>query len=219
MIKKIRSEDLQVGMFIHDFNTPWVNHPFLTGQRKLQKPRELDVIREHGVVEVYIDTAKGADSPLAVAPHASASRDPTVPHPLVQDTPDIAGPAGPQVVASKADAVPFDEELRKAIEVYDKAKETVKAIYTEVRLGKALNGERARETVGNMIDSVFRNRDALLSLARLKSYDDYTFQHSLNVAVLSLNLGSHLGKIVRIRPDGTVPADNPFRNQKNVLAE
>ena len=33
------------------------------------------------------------------------------------------------------------------------------------------------------------------------------------------DLGSHLGKIVRIRPDGTVPADNPFRNQKNVLAE
>jgi glucose/arabinose dehydrogenase len=33
------------------------------------------------------------------------------------------------------------------------------------------------------------------------------------------DLGSHLGKIVRIRPDGTVPEDNPFRNRKTVAAE
>jgi len=193
MIKKIHSDDLQLGMFIHDFNTPWVNHPFLTGRRKLQSPSELDIIREHGIVEVYIDTAKGADSPLAAAPQPNDTGAPRAPHSLVQDTPDIAGPAGPRVVESKPDAVPFDEELRKAIEVYDNARKTVQGIYTDVRLGKALNGERARESVGSMIDSVFRNRDALLSLARLKSYDNYTFQHSLNVAVLSLNLGMHLG--------------------------
>lgn len=33
------------------------------------------------------------------------------------------------------------------------------------------------------------------------------------------DLGSHLGKIVRIRPDGTVPEDNPFRNRKDVAVE
>jgi glucose/arabinose dehydrogenase len=33
------------------------------------------------------------------------------------------------------------------------------------------------------------------------------------------NLGSHLGKIVRIQPDGKVPGDNPFRNREKALAE
>lgn len=33
------------------------------------------------------------------------------------------------------------------------------------------------------------------------------------------NLRSHLGKIVRIQPDGSVPADNPFRSRDDVLAE
>ncbi|MEP7212836.1 MAG: PQQ-dependent sugar dehydrogenase [Acidobacteriota bacterium] len=32
-------------------------------------------------------------------------------------------------------------------------------------------------------------------------------------------LGSHLGKIIRINPDGTVPADNPFVKQQGALPE
>ena len=45
----------------------------------------------------------------------------------------------------------------------------------------------------HLVDSIFRNHDALASLSRLKSFDDYTFQHSLNVSVLALTLGRHLG--------------------------
>ncbi|MFT0862272.1 PQQ-dependent sugar dehydrogenase [Ancylobacter sp. G4_0304] len=33
------------------------------------------------------------------------------------------------------------------------------------------------------------------------------------------NLGNHLGKLVRILPDGSVPADNPFRERKGARAE
>jgi glucose/arabinose dehydrogenase len=33
------------------------------------------------------------------------------------------------------------------------------------------------------------------------------------------NLGNHLGKIVRIRPDGSVPPDNPFVDRKGALPE
>jgi aldose sugar dehydrogenase len=33
------------------------------------------------------------------------------------------------------------------------------------------------------------------------------------------NLGNHLGKIVRIRPDGSVPPDNPFINRRGALPE
>jgi glucose/arabinose dehydrogenase len=33
------------------------------------------------------------------------------------------------------------------------------------------------------------------------------------------DLGSHLGKIVRVNPDGSVPEDNPFANQEGALPE
>jgi glucose/arabinose dehydrogenase len=33
------------------------------------------------------------------------------------------------------------------------------------------------------------------------------------------NLGNHLGKVIRIRPDGSVPPDNPFVNRQGALPE
>ena len=33
------------------------------------------------------------------------------------------------------------------------------------------------------------------------------------------NLGSHLGKVIRIRPDGSAPPDNPFVGRTDALAE
>ena len=56
-----------------------------------------------------------------------------------------------------------------------------------------MDGESTRATVIKIVGSVFRNRDALLTLARLKSYDEYALYHSLNIAVLTLHLGASLG--------------------------
>jgi putative nucleotidyltransferase with HDIG domain len=47
--------------------------------------------------------------------------------------------------------------------------------------------------VGSMVDSVFRNRDAMGWLARMKSTDDYLYNHSLATSVWALAFGRHLG--------------------------
>ena len=135
MIKKILSKDLQVGMFVQDFNTPWVDHPFLSGPKTIDTAGDLDLVLEHGAAEVTIDTDRGIDSPRAFLPEESGSQDGALRHSLVRDTDQIVGPSGPQVVESAADVVPFDEELRKAVEVYTQAKQTVKDIYRDARLG------------------------------------------------------------------------------------
>ncbi|WP_461395771.1 DUF3391 domain-containing protein, partial [Deferrisoma sp.] len=67
MIKKIAVEDLEVGMFVEDFNVPWMDHPFLSNKKKIRSAKEIDLIREHGIREVYINTAKGKDSSRAVS--------------------------------------------------------------------------------------------------------------------------------------------------------
>jgi putative nucleotidyltransferase with HDIG domain len=38
--------------------------------------------------------------------------------------------------------------------------------------------------VEKMVDSIFRQQDALIPLARLKTHDEYTFQHSVSVCAL-----------------------------------
>lgn len=89
--------------------------------------------------------------------------------------------------------VSFSEEIRRAQEVKDEAGDVVRDFMEDARTGKGVETGKAKEVVGNMIESVFRNQDALLSLARLKNYDNYTFGHCVNVCILSLALGRYLG--------------------------
>lgn len=43
-----------------------------------------------------------------------------------------------------------------------------------------------------MVDNIFENRDILINLVDIKSYDNYTYQHCVNVAILSTVLGIEL---------------------------
>jgi putative nucleotidyltransferase with HDIG domain len=195
MIKKIRIEHLDVGMYVADFNTPWFNHPFLSGRKKIRNARDIKAILEHGIYELYIDTAKGRDSSRAV-PIAEAGK------PLLEDAePGPDGSVGPLQVTVTTDSTTgppedgssFRAELRKAREIYQEAETTVRCLFDGVRLGRGVDGEKARRTVDEMVGSIFRNRDALVSLVRIKNFDHYTLHHCLNVAVLSLVLGAQLG--------------------------
>lgn len=52
--------------------------------------------------------------------------------------------------------------------------------------------QRIDTIVDALIESLFSEDDALVNINDLKSYDDYTYHHSLSVAVLSLAIGQHL---------------------------
>ncbi len=90
------------------------------------------------------------------------------------------------------DTVEFVEEVKRAEVIKEEAGEVVKDFLNDARSGKGIDGDRTQEVVSNMVNSVFRNRDAMMSLARLKDYDNYTFGHSVNVCILTLALGRHM---------------------------
>ncbi len=89
--------------------------------------------------------------------------------------------------------VPFEEELPAAKQVYQAAKTIVQNAMQDVRLGRALNVDAVQTVITDMTESVFRNPDALPSLSRLKRFDEYTFYHSVNTALLAMSLGRSLG--------------------------
>lgn len=49
-----------------------------------------------------------------------------------------------------------------------------------------------KAVVRGLVDNVLHNRGAMLELAGLRDYDEYTFYHSVNVAILSIALGAHI---------------------------
>ena len=60
-LKKIKIEDLEVGMLIVDMDRSWFKHPFLSGKKLITSEKQIEKLREYGVREVYIDPEKGQD--------------------------------------------------------------------------------------------------------------------------------------------------------------
>jgi putative nucleotidyltransferase with HDIG domain len=92
------------------------------------------------------------------------------------------------------DLVPtsFEQELAVAKAGYRQTKQIVQQAMTEAKMGRAFNSEAVVTAVDSLVGSVLRNPDALTSLARLKSFDEYTYYHSVNTCVLALAVGRNL---------------------------
>jgi HD-GYP domain-containing protein (c-di-GMP phosphodiesterase class II) len=81
---------------------------------------------------------------------------------------------------------------RQAQEVYSGALAIVANVFHEIRLGRVPKAAEARKLVTRIGDLILRDRDVLLGLTMLKNYDDYTYNHSVNVCILCLALGERL---------------------------
>lgn len=180
MIKKIGIEQLQAGMYIHDLNCDWMDHGFFRNRFLLKAETDLARIRDLGIRELYIDTDKGLD--VELAPTASE-----VEEELEQNLVQVA-----KVVAGEEGAVPLDDERPTAKRIHNEAIGVVSSLLEDTRLGQQIELEHVNPLVSEMVGSIFRNRDALLGLTRIRRVGRYTFEHSVNVAVLMISFARTL---------------------------
>src|SRR5574343_530267 len=177
MLKKIPAHQLTLGMHLQAFCGAWLDHPFWRTKFVLSDPNDLILIRESSITEVWIDISKGVD----VAP-GEKTDEPVV---TAEEIPEPA-----PVVQEKSS---FNDEVKRAAKICAKGKEAVVSMFQEARMGKAIEAEAAAPLVEEISNSVMRNPGALISLARLKTADDYTFMHSVAVCALMIALARQLG--------------------------
>lgn len=86
------------------------------------------------------------------------------------------------------------EENDQAIanEIYENAVSVVVSVLRDVRAGRIPSGAESERVVKDISSMLSRNRDAMLALTLIKNFDEYTYNHSVNVAVLSLALADAL---------------------------
>ncbi|KAF0208688.1 MAG: HD-GYP domain-containing protein [Actinomycetota bacterium] len=93
-------------------------------------------------------------------------------------------------------AVKEAEERQNKLEArqdYDKGVTIMRDVETQVKLGKVFEVGPLQNLVGNLLDNLFKDPAAVLGLTAIRSHDDYTLNHSINVCILSLSLGATLG--------------------------
>jgi len=78
-------------------------------------------------------------------------------------------------------------------EVRIEAKEIIKETMNSLYYYESANIEKVIKIVSQIIDELIKNKDISLNLNNLRSLDDYTFEHSVNVCILSLLIGINMG--------------------------
>lgn len=71
----------------------------------------------------------------------------------------------------------------------------LKKLYLQAASGRssaALQGELSNK-IENIVDELLENKNVMVNMVDLKSFDNYTYAHSVNVAVLSVIIGITLG--------------------------
>lgn len=97
------------------------------------------------------------------------------------------------VIAEMASAAPTQEERQKiqAVAIKEKSKTIVKDLLEDPRSGE--NIKKGMAVVSDLTECILGNPNVLYDLIALNSYDQYTYTHSVNVAVLSTGIGVSCG--------------------------
>jgi HD-GYP domain-containing protein (c-di-GMP phosphodiesterase class II) len=180
MIKKIGIDELLPGMFIHDLNCGWLDHPFLKNSVRLKDAKTIDKIRALGICELYIDTERGIDAKYAPTQEE-------VNRLLHEKLENIA-----LIVPDKPLTSGIKEESGRAQRLHSEANRVIRQMMEDIRFGQQPEIVRIEPLIESMVDSIFRNPNALLPLASLKSHDTYTFEHSVGVCTLMVAFGRQL---------------------------
>ena len=88
---------------------------------------------------------------------------------------------------------PLTKEEQVAQNDYDSAVETVYETFQNLLAGRPVAGENVEIAVNGMVRGLLADRAVYRHLADIKDYDNYTFNHAVNVAILSLLVGIDVG--------------------------
>jgi putative nucleotidyltransferase with HDIG domain len=192
MLKKIPISNLKLGMHLHAFDGAWINHPFWRTRFVITDPVDIQKAQASGLHECWIETDLGLDAdaepPSAQAPQAVPE---TPPAPEPEPLPVMVAPGPPaksHAPTSQAD------ELHQAAAICKRSRAAVVSMFGDARMGQAIDAEQCLPLVADITDSVYRNPGALVSLARLKTHDDYSYMHSVAVCALMVSLARQLGQ-------------------------
>jgi putative nucleotidyltransferase with HDIG domain len=172
-LKLIPVVQVTKGMYLKGFEGSWLDHDLWKTRFVIEDDATLERVRTCGAQEVWIDVSRGID-----VPDAPAGAAPPTPEPA---------PAGVARAAS------LDTELRSAAVIRARSRALMVGLYAEARMGNSIDTARCAPLVDEVVESINRNSDALVSLMRLKLADDYTYLHSVAVCALMVSLGRQGG--------------------------
>jgi len=86
-----------------------------------------------------------------------------------------------------------EQRKRAAKRTYEQSVAVTKEVINSVRMGRTASVKKVKRAVQNIVDQVLQNETSIVGLTTIRDYDQYTFNHSVNVCIFSISIGKRLG--------------------------
>ncbi len=179
---KVRIADLKTGMYVSKLDRPWLETPYLLQGFLLKSDEEINEISQY-CEYVYIDTELSEEveeKPQQYSQKVKANNKEI----------EILTNHKPRKYPEK---VEFEEEVKTAKESHRLLSNAAEDILVAISNNEKLNLPTLKRAITPMVDSIIRNPDAFTWLTRMKSKDNYTYNHSVSTSVWAVAFGRHLG--------------------------
>lgn len=191
---KVATADLDVGMYVSGLDRPWLGTPFVTQGFFIQNAEEIEQLRKF-CEYVLVDSRRSIKPTVQRArqTHTQVREKPVEKISTDRKREPVEKIFKGRTIKPYQDNSAWEEEHPRAREALDQLVNDVDEIFDEVGGGEKLNVVRLRKSVEPIVDSISRNPDAALWVARLKRHDSYTYKHSLGASIWAVSLGRQLG--------------------------
>jgi len=204
--------ELKIGMFIAEPDCPWTEFSFALQGFVISKPEQIAVFQQKCRF-VQIDRARSLNEHFA-APKARIDRPLKggLPGGGEKEEPATQGgiglPTAEQLILRKRRRRFLDllhgqegddhvrsltRELDYIEPRYDDLLDALTVTFRNITAEMQFDFASLREGVRDIAGSLKRNPDAVMWLLRLKSLDQYSYDHAMDVSVHALLLGGHIG--------------------------
>jgi len=169
--KDIPINQLQLGMYVLSITTGKKSIS-IKSEGYISKAESIVRLTQSGVTRVVIDPSRTKASKI--------------------NSPKLEPTTKKNEEKIKKKTVSLDQEMKKANKLYADAKNLQQQILDDLSKGKTFKVKEVQESTDAIVDSIFRNQDALSCMSRLRLKNNYLIEHALNVSILMTIFCKHL---------------------------
>lgn len=176
VLKTFDIDQVKEGMFV-DSIAKQQGKLKITSRGRITSVASIRELKKKGILSVVVDMSKQLKSEVD---------EQEGPEPQSEEV-------EPETPTELLEEVSFEAELEVAIKLHHKGKHLQETMLKNIGKNLPIDIAVPEAFTKHIVSSIDRNPNALMCMTKIREKDTYLLEHSLNVAILLANFGTHLG--------------------------
>jgi putative nucleotidyltransferase with HDIG domain len=170
VLKTFDIDNVEEGMFVDSIAEQQSKFK-ITSRGRVTSLGAIEQLKKKGILSVVVDLSRQL-KPERVEPKESETL---------------------EIPVERPEQVALEVELEVAAKLHASGKHLQKTMLESMSKNLPIDITITEEFTNKLVSSIDRNPNALMCMTKIREKDAYLFEHSLNVAILLANLGTHIG--------------------------